>query len=387
MLKFAVGHSNDPDSAAAIAEVLEQIQESLGQESPNAGILFAAIDFDHRLILSHIVETFPQIQLIGGTTDGEISSRLGFDQDSLTMMVFCSDGVQIGAGIGLHLSQDPDMAVQAALEQAKRTCPDAIEFCLTLPESLTIGGVTILESLKQQLGNDVPIFGGLTADQWRSNQTYQFYQSQIHSDAVPILLFSGPILFSHGIASGWKPIGKAGRVTKAQGNIVYEIDERPALAFYQRYLGVVPPSSEYPLALYDGESDRNFMRAPSGIYDPAQGSITFFGDVPTHSIVQITETTRDDIIRASQFSTLQALENYPGQTPAAALFFSCASRRQILGSRTKEEYAQVQKCLSPTLPSLPSCGFYTNGEIAPLTQKGAPYFHNETFITLLLGEG
>jgi hypothetical protein len=78
MLKFAVGHSNDPDSQAAVSEVLEQIRLALAGIPPKVGILFTAIDFDHALILHQIVEAFPEIDLIGGTTDGEMSSVLGF---------------------------------------------------------------------------------------------------------------------------------------------------------------------------------------------------------------------------------------------------------------------------------------------------------------------
>jgi len=387
MLKFAVGHSNDPDSQAAISEVLEQIRFNLTGVSPKAGILLAAIDFDHALVLHRIAEVFPEIELIGGTTDGEMSSVLGFEQDSLILMVFCSDDITISAGIGRGVSKDAIAASQSAVQQAGIAHKEEIQFCISLPESLTTSAVLILDSLKQALGTQVPIFGGLTADQWRSQQTYQFFQTEVCSDAMPILLFSGPILFSHGVASGWQPIGKPGQVTKAENNVVYEIDDQPALAFYHRYLGALPPSSEYPLALFDAESDGHYMRAPSGIYDPTIGSITFFGDVPPQSMVQITETTHNKILSASKLSTLQALENYPGKAPAAALFFSCASRRQILGSFTKEEYEQAQHCLNQALiQPLPSCGFYTNGEIAPLQQKGVTYFHNETFITLLLGE-
>ncbi len=388
MLKAMVGHSNDPDSQAAVSEVLEKICCALAGATPKAGILFAAIDFDHALILHEIVKAFPEIALIGGTTDGEISSILGFEQDSLTLMVFCSDNITISAGIGREVSKDESAAAQWAVQQASIAHSEEIQFCISLPESLTTSGVAILDSLKQALGKQVPIFGGLTADQWRSQQTYQFFQTEVCSDAVPILLFSGPILFSHGIANGWQPLGTAGQVTKAERNVVYEIDGQPALAFYHRYLGALPPSSEYPLALFDSDSDLHYMRAPSGIHDPATGSITFFGDVPMQSIVQITEATHDSILLASQLSTKQALENYPGQVPAAALFFSCASRRQILGSRTKEEYHQAQQCLSQNSPTqtIPSCGFYANGEIAPLQQKGETHLHNETFITLLLGE-
>ncbi len=49
MLQVAVGHSNDPDSRYAVAEVLEQCHNSLAGNQPQAGILFAAIDFDHSL--------------------------------------------------------------------------------------------------------------------------------------------------------------------------------------------------------------------------------------------------------------------------------------------------------------------------------------------------
>jgi hypothetical protein len=84
----------------AITEVLEQCVRSLSGASLQAGILLAAIDFEHTLILNQIHESYPGIELIGGTTDGEMSSILGFEQDSLTLMLFCSDNITIRAGIG-----------------------------------------------------------------------------------------------------------------------------------------------------------------------------------------------------------------------------------------------------------------------------------------------
>ena len=383
MLKVAVGHSTDLDSPDAIAEVLDQCHTALMGARPMAGIVLAAIDFDHKLILGKILATFPELALIGGTTDGEISSVLGFEQDSLTLILFCSDRICITAGIGTHVSNNVASATHTAITQAKATNPNPIQFCLTLPESLTTSAVQIVENLKKILGPQVPIFGGLTADQWRFQQTYQFFQDQIYSDAVPVLLFSGPVLFSHGIASGWRPIGKQGRITRAKQNIVYEIDGKPALDFYKYYLGPLPPSSDYPLAVVESGEKFMYMRAPSGLYNPDKGSINFFGDLPEGALVQITEASRDNILHASQISMQQASQHYPGESPAAALFFSCASRRQILGSRTGEEYHFTKTSLKQALPS---CGFYTNGEIAPLQQKGPTYFHNETFVTVLLGE-
>ncbi|MDY6785596.1 MAG: FIST N-terminal domain-containing protein [Cyanobacteriota bacterium] len=384
MLRVVVGHSNDPDSRGAIAEILEQCHSSLAGEHPKAGILLAAIDFDHPLILQHIDQTYPHIQLIGGTTDGEISSVLGFEQDSLVLMLFCADAIAFRAGVGQNISQNATAAIQSAIDFATRNWErDRVKLCITLPESLTTSAASIVNNLQRVLGEQVPIFGGLTADGWRFKQTYQFCGTQVYSDAIPILLLAGSLHFSHGVASGWSPIGKRGKITKVCQNIVYEIDNQPALIYYQRYLGNQPPSSEYPLAVFDASEPDSYMRAPSGNYDPISGSITFFGDIPEQASVQITEATRDSILAASQTSTIEAIQNYPGTMPAAALFFSCASRRQILGSRTKNEYQLARGCIAQCLPS---CGFYTNGEIAPLKQRGASYFHNETFITLLLGE-
>jgi hypothetical protein len=381
MFKAVVGHSNDPDSLSAVEEILQQCTTSLTGDIPQAGILFAAIDFEHSLILQRINEAFPGIELIGGTTDGEISSVLEFQQDSIVLMLFCSDEVEIHAGIGRQVSKDSITATKQAVEQAKAKSTNAPQLCLTHPESLTTSGVSILDGLKLALGKDMPILGGLAADQSRYEKTYQFFHTEVLTDSVPILLFSGQILFSHGVASGWHPIGKISKVTKVDKNIVYEIDGKPALDFYHHYLGSLSPSMEYPLAVFAQDGESFYMRAPVD-YDENIGSITFFADIPDQAIIQISEAGHEDILTASKTSFMTALNNYPGIEPAAVLFFSCVARRQLLGTNTYEEY-QNTKQFFPSY--LPACGFYSNGEISPLSLNGQAQFHNETFVTLFLG--
>jgi len=97
VFNIVVGHSEDPDSLTAVKEVLEQCASDLADIVPKAGILFAAIDFHHALILQEIDSVFPGIDLIGCTTDGEMSSVLGFQQDSLTLILISSDTVEINS--------------------------------------------------------------------------------------------------------------------------------------------------------------------------------------------------------------------------------------------------------------------------------------------------
>ena len=393
MFNMVVGHSDDPDSAGAIAEVIEQCLEALDGKTPQAGLLFSAIDFDHALILKTLRQTFPHLELIGGTSDGEVSSKLKFQEDSLTLTLFCSDTVHIRAGLGENLGDDTRKAVECAIAAAGFSPDTRPCLCIAIPDGLTANGVTVTKSLQTALGREVILVGGTSADQWRFEKTYQFYGTKagdrVLSNSVPVLIFSGNLLVSHGVSSGWRPISRVGIVTRSDGGVVHEIDHKPASDFYHFYLNSFVDltstrlTGEYPLAVFETDTFEDFyLRAPlSGKYQIGQ-SITFMGDVPQGSRVQVTHGTGDEVIAAAQRSIEQCHHHYPGKSPAGLIIFSCSARRWLLGPRTREEYDLCQTLLDP---SLPVCGFYTYGEIAPLKPKGETFYHQETFVALMLG--
>ena len=200
-------------------------------------------------------------------------------------------------------------------------------------------------------------------------------------NGLPILVFCGDLNVSCGVASGWQPLSREALITKADGHTVYEIDHQPATKFYQEYLGDLPISGEYPLAVFENNSNCFYLRS-SNHWDLDAGSILFMGEMIEQAKVQITYATCDHIISATQASIEQALAHYPGTQPAATLFFSCAARRWLLGSRTKEEYELGKQFIDP---GIPLCGFYTYGEIGPLEPHGQARYHQETLVTVLLG--
>ena len=88
MFKVAVAHSLELDSADAVAEILDQCREQLGDLKPQAGIIFMGIDHDFSLVLKKFMSVYPETELIGCTTDGELSSAHGCTEDSIVFMVF-----------------------------------------------------------------------------------------------------------------------------------------------------------------------------------------------------------------------------------------------------------------------------------------------------------
>jgi len=383
MLKVAVGHSDDVDSVDAIEEVLNQCSDSLNDLPAHAGIVFSSIDQDFQSILNKINETYPGIELIGCTTDGEFSSVLGFVEDSILLIVFHSDDCEWKAGIGRDVSNDPTGIVEKVAKSTISQLKQEPKLCIVTPESLTTSADSILAGLRNQLGANFPILGGTAGDQLRVKKTFQFYKNEVLSDSAPFILFSGPISLSFGVESGWKPVGNKGKVTRVENNILYQIDDIPATDYYQHYLNielseVVP---EYPLAVYVENSEDYYLRNPV-YFNVEDGSISFMGDVPLNATVQITHVERNGIIDATKESIAKALRTFHGSNVALAICFSCAGRKLVLGTRTHEECQALEKSNS----NLKVAGFYSYGEIAPLQPNTLSRFHNETFISLLLGD-
>ncbi|MGD9151133.1 MAG: SpoIIE family protein phosphatase, partial [Desulfobacterales bacterium] len=156
-----------------------------------------------------------------------------------------------------------------------------------------------------------------------------------------------------------------------------------AIDFYRHYLGDhTEPAREFVLAVYEENSERFYLRAPIA-YNP-DGSITFSESIPEGSTVQLTEAIREIIIDDTKASVKKLSAGKSEFHPAFGLAFSCAFRKDVLGTRVGEEL----KILQDNLPAqVPVSGFYSFGEIAPLAKGQDSYFHGATLVTLLVGQG
>lgn len=381
-LTVAIGQSEDTDTDSAIREVIAQCQAQLAGAAAHAAVLFAPIDAAHEQALAEVQRVFGPLPLIGCTSDGEATSAGGYEEDSLCLLLLSSETMCFAAAVARDLSVGSAAAAKQAASEAASALGEAPRLCLTLPESLSTNAVALLAGIEEGLGQEIPVFGGTATDRWQFGQTKQFLGSEVLVDSLPLLLMGGDFTFAHGVRSGWRPVGKEVRVTRVEGHVVHEIDDRPALDLYRHYLGAhLLPSSEYPVAVFE-ESGPFYLRAPRR-YDEEAGSIAFTGDVPEGARLRLTEASRDDILSAARESVEEARERLGDVAPRLAFFVSCCARKELLGTRTREELAAI-KALLPE--GTPICGFYAFGEFSPLRHGGKNRFHNETFVTLLLGD-
>ncbi|MBI9093215.1 MAG: SpoIIE family protein phosphatase [Desulfobacterium sp.] len=384
MFKAVVGQTEGTDTPRVTQTVIGQCRSQLKGLCPTAGILFAADHFDHALAVGKIAAAFPRLELAGCTSSGEMSSSMGFSQDSMCLMLFASDTISIAGGIGIDLSKAPGKAVRHAVADARSRLDGEPSLCFIFPCVLSGGIETVLSTIHETLGPECKLFGGVAgADQLTVKQISQFSRENVYSDGISVLLFSGDIRVSSVICNSWEPVGYRSMVDAVDGNRVKGIGGRTALQFFREAFGpYAVPLNEMPLAVFD-DNGRYYLRSPIS-YEENDESLGFATPIPEGLKVQLTEATPENIITNVRDRLHRLVEDVGADwSPQVALLFSCVSRRWIMGLRTREE---LDLALSILPANIPIAGFYTFGEIAPISENKMPKLHNCTLVALLLGE-
>ena len=248
---------------------------------------------------------------------------------------------------------------------------------------LLANGEHIVNGIISAMGRQVPLFGGLAGDDLKIQETSVFSVSQVTSNGVLALIFDGNVMGLQGVAfSGWKAIGTSKTVTRADGNIVYEIDNQPALDIYMKYLKVpndpaAAPglAGEYPLVM--NRDDGSSVLRVALILNQDK-SMVFAGSVPEGAKVRFGMAPGSEIIDEA----IEQMSEFNRQNPRsdALVLFSCKARHMAFGPMIEDEISAVHK-----LWDVPMVGFFTYGEIGPVLNGGCD-FHNETLVPVLIYE-
>ncbi len=387
MFQAAIGHSDDVDAKDAVLAVVASCKAQLGAVTPKAGLLLCGAEMDHAVVLEELERAWPGVPMVGGSSGGEASNQLGFTEDSVLLLMLAGDEVEVGVGFGLDADKDVHAAAAAAVASAQKGLRGPPKVCISICEGDTVSPSEIVDALQQVLGPDVPVVGGAAScTLTRPGFARQFVGRKVFRGAVTVLLLGGRVRVGHGMACGWKPIGKTRTITKAQGNLLMELDGLPAADVYESYIGKVSEGSgvlfkHHPLAIQEPGNHHFYLRAAYA-RGPVPGSLWCAGHVPQGVEVRMTEADRSDVLGGAAESLALAAAMYGAGKPQLALMFSCALRRAVLGTWTEREVDLVRQQVGPDVPLM---GFYSFGEFSPVEQGRPARVFNGTIVSLFLG--
>lgn len=369
----------------------------------DAVFVFGAIKYDQQAMIDGVNSVIPSAVLVGCSTDGEIVTD-GYMEDSVSLLILNSDEYSFSVGYGLNAHHDARKTAQDAVNMALDHLPEgklsggqtqrsAPTICFLFGDGTKANGVDLVKGARAMLGNEFNIVGGLAGDGFKFEKTYQYCNDQVITDGGVSLLITGDINVATGVRHGWTFIGSERRVTKAQGNVVYELDGESVFGIYEDYLGeraeeLPGVAFEFPFGVID-ENKQEYLRCPVGV-DRESGTITFAGEVPVGATIRMTTGTTIDAIKAAREASEYALSELgqKGLTPAVAFVFNCCARKKVFGRRTQKEIDAIQGILGENVPMI---GFYTYGEIGPVVEGTGDdsiktsAFHNLTDAIVVLG--
>ena len=92
---------------------------------------------------------------------------------------------------------------------------------------------------------------------------------------------------------------------------------------------------------------------------------------------------QDRLTHAAGIAARRALDSLDGTTPEVAILVSCVGRKLVLGDRVEEEVEAVRNVFGPQTAL---SGYYSYGELAPLTEGRGCALHNQTMTITCLSE-
>ncbi len=238
------------------------------------------------------------------------------------------------------------------------------------------------------LPEKVVVTGGLAGDGDRFKRTWVLDGGQPKSGIVSALgLYGDRVRLGHGSKGGWEKFGPERVVTKSEGNVLHQLDGKPALALYKEYLGdrasgLPATALLFPLAVRkDAADEKSLVRTVLAV-DEATQSMTFAGDIPEGSLAQLMKANFDRLIGGASDAALMAKTTGTTADTTLVLAISCVGRRLVLGGRIEEE---LEATLDVLPPGSKQVGFYSYGELSPYA-TGRCDLHNQTMTLTAITE-
>jgi hypothetical protein len=344
--------------------------------SPGAVQESGALDLARKL--------YPRAEQVGCSTAGEIQGAL-VSYDSVAMTAIAFEGTTVKTSC--CSIESPEQSRAAGERVAGELPLPGLRHVFVLSEGLRVNPSELVRGVTSVLSPAVRVSGGFAGDGDRLAQTHVWCNAEPLEASVVAVGFYGDRLRVGCSATGaWGPFGPDRLVTRSKGNTLFELDGRPVLALYKKYLGELAeglPATglQFPLLIHSPDSEHFVLRAMLAV-DEQQQSITFAGDIPEGWFARMMHGTIEGLLEGT-FEAAQACRSTIDASAEFSILVSCNGRRHVLKQRVDEEIEAVQEVFGPQTALT---GFYSYGEIAPVAVGEVAELHNETMTITCFSE-
>jgi small ligand-binding sensory domain FIST len=344
---FPHGYGADPDWRTAAAACLDQLDEQLDGRT---GVGFVYLS-------DHFAPSAQDILTV-------LRGRTGIDDWVGTA------GIGIAAGRD-QLFDEPAMSVMVAPMKASQYAIQKLD-AMRPPGFESWFGVLHGNPEVEDLPAAIDQFAGETGGFWvgglaASRAGHPMIARGIGADAVSGVMLSPDVEVQTALTQGCSPIGPMLEITRAEDNLVIEIEGRPAFEVFKEQIGEllsrnldrIPGFIFAGLPVSGADSGDYMVRDIMGV-DPQNGIVAIGAEAEVGG--QLMFCRRDGAsAEADMKRMLDGLQKRVGdRQPKGGLYYSCLGRGPAMFPESRTELDMIAERFG----DIPLTGFFCNGEVS-----------------------
>jgi len=345
-------------------------------ESVNFVLVFGSRQVLNNISLFNEIKLgYPKAHILSCSTAGEICDT-EVNDETVSLTAICFEKTTIQPALAeIHDHAD---SYEAGKKLSEELLHEGLKYVMVLADGQKINGSELVSGLKENLPKDTIITGGLAGDGALFNRTLVGLNEMPTEGKIVAIGFYGEILVTYGSVGGWNSFGPERLITKSKDNVLYELDNKPALDIYKQYLGEyakdLPLSGlMFPLSIRTNSEDVSLVRTILSVNEKEK-SLTFAGNMPEGIYARLMKANLDKLIEgAAEAANNSISETF--RTPDLAVLISCVGRKLVLNQRIEEEVEVIRDIYGPKTTIT---GFYSYGEISPSFNFTQAELHNQT---------
>lgn len=391
MFRTGTSASTLQNSEKAAEQAAHEALSKTGVSQCDLVLLFCSIHHckNSQKIVKKIREITGARHIVGASGYGVITETGEREGSPSLAVMTVADGDTEMLPFLIHDLQENNLKAGEQLGQKIIASGISPSCMLLFPDSFSFQSYFFFEGFENAYGY-VPMIGGSASENGRHSISYQIMDDRIAFDAVSGVVLGGDLRIETGITQSCQPFGEPVQITRADGNVIYEMDGRPAYEILLESLAKIDlmNSDEIFQQVFLGLPLRSFqtnfskssylIRNIMGV-NAKKGMLALAAPVEQGDFV--TFTVRDpDLAKNDLTVMLEDLKHrFAPAKPFCGFYFNCCARGQSLYSKSNVDIEMIREFF----PETPIIGFSTYGEIAPVDHVN--HLHHYSGILTLLG--
>lgn len=363
---------------------VEQLRAQFSKPVVGLGLVFIGPAYqEHAVAIQEIIKVHGRVRLLAGCSG--------------TRLITGAEEIENHAGVVVGLYHLPGVELKACRftqyqvaessgasywHEQTGVGPNETNGWLVFADPFTLDAETWLEQWDQAF-HPVPTVGGLASGDDQSTGTEVYLDGAVYDEGGVAVSVGGAVRIEALISQACTPIGETWTITKAEGNYIHRIGNRPAYQVLVDTFNALPREQKklaegnLLVGLVADEYKEEYHRGDFLIRnllggDPQSGILAVGARPRTGQSLQF--HCRDAAAASSDLKSLLrgAREHLAGVNVYGACLCSCTGRGRNLFGIPNHDAAVVQQHLGP----IGLTGLFCNGEIGPAGGRACLHGHS-----------